>query len=251
MNEFHLKLSIFSKGFENYDSVLYTYLNAKKALGEILSTCEVMDAASVDSSVRHFDLESPIAHYPFYMFIETYGSRGDHDAEKLNEFLATSKTKGLVKDGVVTHAPERVKTIWNIRKQIAPSLRKDAAHCFKYEIGIPLASFYEVVDAVKVRVGDRARIVCGFGHVGDSTLLLNVSCDQEQKEDVEKLIVPFLYEYVAKLGGSISAEHGVGFLKADDLHYSKSPEAIELMRKIKGLMDPNQILNPYKVLPPS
>jgi D-2-hydroxyglutarate dehydrogenase len=229
--------------------VLYTFLAAKKALNEILSTCEVMDAASVNSSIHHFNLQSPIAQHPFYMFIETFGSRGDHDEEKLNDFLESAMSKGLVKDGVVTNAPSKVKIIWNIRKQIAPSLRKEDAYCFKYEISLPLSHFYVIVDAIKVRVGDLAKVVCGFGHIGDSTLLLNVSCAQDQKEALLELIEPFLYEEIAKLNGSISAEHGIGFLKAKDLGYSKGAEALKLMHQVKQLMDPNAILNPYKVLP--
>jgi len=61
-------------------------------------------------------------------------------------------------------------------------------------------------------------------------------------------VEPFVYEYTSKLKGSISAEHGIGFLKKDYLHYSKDPVAIGYMRDMKKLLDPNGILNPYKVL---
>lgn len=62
-------------------------------------------------------------------------------------------------------------------------------------------------------------------------------------------VEPFVYEYTAKLKGSVSAEHGIGFRKPKYVHYSKSEAAISLMKDIKKIMDPNEILNPYKVLP--
>lgn len=68
--------------------------------------------------------------------------------------------------------------------------------------------------------------------------------------DVEARIEPFIFEYVSKLRGSVSSEHGIGFKKTKYLHYSKDPSAIELMRQLKKMMDPNGILNPYKVIYP-
>lgn len=85
-------------------------------------------------------------------------------------------------------------------------------------------------------------------HVGDGNLHLNVSL-KEYDAEILKKIEPFVYEYTSKLRGSVSAEHGIGFKKPNYMHYSKSETAIGLMKEIKKMMDPNGILNPYKVLP--
>lgn len=77
---------------------------------------------------------------------------------------------------------------------------------------------------------------------------LNVLCKSFNQE-IYKKVEPFVFEYTSKLNGSVSAEHGIGFHKPKYLHFSKTKEAIELMRQIKNLMDPDKILNPYKVLP--
>lgn len=69
------------------------------------------------------------------------------------------------------------------------------------------------------------------------------------REDILKQIEPALYEWTSKVNGSISAEHGLGFLKRNSIHYSKSAGAVTLMKQMKKLLDPNGILNPYKVLP--
>jgi D-2-hydroxyglutarate dehydrogenase len=98
--------------------------------------------------------------------------------------------------------------------------------------------------------GELTDFVCGFGHIGDFNLHLNISCPSFNQE-VYKAIEPFVYEYTSKVGGSISAEHGIGFHKSKYLKYSKSNDVILLMKQLKSLMDPNGILNPYKVLPDS
>lgn len=85
-------------------------------------------------------------------------------------------------------------------------------------------------------------------YVGDGNLHLNISL-KEYDSEIMKKIEPFVYEYTSKLRGSVSAEHGIGFKKPNYMHYSKSETAIGLMKEIKKMMDPNGILNPYKVLP--
>ncbi|XP_035891720.1 D-2-hydroxyglutarate dehydrogenase, mitochondrial [Anopheles stephensi] len=234
-------------GLNSYDDVKRTFLAAKRGLGEVLSSCEMIDAPSLDSCTRFFGLQSPIEKYPFYMLIETSGSDAGHDEEKLTRFLEQTMEQGLVVDGTVTNEPTKMKNIWKLRELIADSLLSDG-YCFKYDISLPLDQFYDIVLAVRERVGDLAINVTGYGHVGDSNLHLNVSCARFTPE-IYGLLEPFVYEYTSKLRGSVSAEHGIGFLKRKYLHYSKQSEPLRLMRQMKQLLDPNGILNPYKVLP--
>lgn len=181
------------------------------------------------------------------MLLETSGSRNDHDEEKLSAFLELAMERGNVIDGTVTNDRTKIKQIWQLRESIPTSLIREG-YVFKYDISLPLSHFYEIVPATKEQVGDLANSVCGYGHVGDSNLHLNISCDRFTDE-IYKRIEPFVFEYVSKLRGSISAEHGIGFLKPKYLKYSKGREALLLMKQMKQLMDPNGILNPYKVLP--
>lgn len=98
-------------------------------------------------------------------------------------------------------------------------------------------------------LGHSAKVV-GYGHLGDGNLHLNISASQYD-DTLLAQIEPFVYEWTSKHRGSISAEHGLGLMKANKIHYSKSPETVHLMASIKKLLDPNRILNPYKVLPHS
>lgn len=190
-----------------------------------------------------------------------------HDEEKLTNFLESSMENGLVLDGTVTNEPTKMRVsptatylmrhvrkhqfyfqnIWKLRELIADSLINDG-YCFKYDISLPLDNFYDIVLAVRDRVGPLATKVTGYGHIGDSNLHLNVSCSKFTPE-IYKLLEPFVYEYTSNVRGSVSAEHGIGFLKTKYLKYSKRPESLMLMQQMKQLMDPNGILNPYKVLP--
>ncbi|CAO1421788.1 unnamed protein product [Diamesa hyperborea] len=235
-------------GLESYDKVMNTFLLAKNELGEILSSCEMIDSLSLDCSTKVYNLQSPIEKFPFYMLIETSGSNQGHDEEKLNAFLEKAMETSLVVDGVSTNEPGKMQNIWQLRERVADSLINIDGYCFKYDLSLPLSHFYEIVPATRERVGDLATIVCGYGHIGDSNLHLNVAC-KEFNQEIYQAVEPFVFEYTSKLNGSVSAEHGIGFHKAKYLKYSKKPEAIGFMKDIKQLMDPNGILNPYKVLP--
>lgn len=136
--------------------------------------------------------------------------------------------------------------IWLFRETIALGMLDDG-YCFKYDISLPLEKFYEIVPVTAKRVGKLATRVTGYGHLGDQNIHLNISCP-EFTQEIYGLLEPFVYEYTSSLRGSVSAEHGIGFLKKKYTKYSKSPEALALMKEMKVVMDPNGILNPYKVI---
>lgn len=220
----------------------------------------------INLSFSRVFLSSPIGQFPFYLLIETSGSNEEHDEEKQNNFLEKVLKSGMVEGGTVTNEPAKIKvfarytsnciksknklipqTIWELRERVSTAILSDG-YVFKYDISLPLSHFYDIVPATKKRLGSLAKRVCGYGHLGDSNLHLNVSCN-EFSPKLYGRIEPWVYEYTSQLRGSVSAEHGIGFLKTKYLHLSKSDNAISTMRDLKTLMDPNGILNPYKVLP--
>uniref|UniRef100_K1QDC6 D-2-hydroxyglutarate dehydrogenase, mitochondrial n=1 Tax=Magallana gigas TaxID=29159 RepID=K1QDC6_MAGGI len=137
--------------------------------------------------------------------------------------------------------------IWSMRERIAEGLMHDG-YCYKYDVSLPLQSFYGLVEAMRERMGTMVTRVIGYGHVGDGNLHLNLTSPEYSTEVMDK-IEPFLYDWVANHKGSISAEHGLGFKKKNFIYHSKSKSAVRLMKDIKHTFDPNMILNPYKVLP--
>lgn len=127
---------------------------------------------------------------------------------------------------------------------------------------MPASHYYQIVEEVRQLVNESPEFSTaekelilpnGHGHVGDGNLHLNVVLpgyeDKSLQERTKAVIEPFVMDYVRKVNGSVSAEHGIGQQKPDFLHYSKSRAMIQTMAAVKAALDPNNILNPYKMLP--
>lgn len=94
---------------ESFENVLETFKRAKYDLGEILSSCELIDALSLDVVTSNSNRKPPIENYPFYMLLETQGSNNAHDEEKMTKFLTDVMEDGIVKNGIVTNEPSKMK----------------------------------------------------------------------------------------------------------------------------------------------
>ncbi|XP_064212864.1 D-2-hydroxyglutarate dehydrogenase, mitochondrial isoform X1 [Tribolium castaneum] len=234
-------------GVDSFDKILTTFKRAKRELGEILSSFEMIDEQSINAVIDHLKVKSPISQHPFYILVETQGSNDGHDQEKITKFLENLMGDGVAQDGTVTNEPSKMKVIWDLRERIAEAFLHDG-YVFKYDITLPLEKFYSVVEVMREKLGSEVVRCCGYGHIGDGNIHFSV-CAKEFSQSLLKKIEPFVYEYTSQLKGSISAEHGIGFRKPKYIHYSKSESAIQLMKDLKKLMDPKGILNPYKVLP--
>ncbi|KAG0358270.1 hypothetical protein BG005_002552 [Podila minutissima] len=245
-------------GLNTFDQVQSAFKRSKEELSEILSAFEFWDRASIDLVKEHLaaGANNPLqSAHDFYVLIETSGSNKDHDDEKLGNYLEGLMGDDIVQDGVVAQDTTQVRNLWAIREGIPEACSKSGA-VYKYDISMPVPVLYQMVEDMRDRLekagavgdGKLVKSVIGYGHVGDGNLHLNVAAHGYTKE-VTDLIEPFVYEWTAKHAGSISAEHGLGLMKASHLHYSKSPSMIGLMKRFKQLIDPNGIMNPYKYLP--
>nr|XP_023396079.1 D-2-hydroxyglutarate dehydrogenase, mitochondrial [Loxodonta africana] len=184
---------------------------------------------------------------PFYVLVETSGSSGEHDGEKLDGFLEHAMGSGMVTDGTVATDQRKMKTLWALRERITEALSRDG-YVYKYDISLPVERLYDLVTDLRARLGASAKTVVGYGHLGDGNLHLNVTGEAFSPQLLGAL-EPYVYEWTAAQRGSVSAEHGLGFRKRDVISYSKPPAAVQLMSGLKALMDPKGILNPYKTLP--
>lgn len=244
-------------GLESYEKAQQAFRAAKGQLSEILSAFELMDGRSqelvkdVTKNKRPLDGE-----YPFYCLIETSGSNTDHDNAKLEAFLESVMEDETVSDGVVAQDETQTKALWAWREGISEASGHFGG-VYKYDVSIPLKEMYQLVEDTKARIeeagllGDTSEYpvvaVIGYGHMGDSNLHLNV-CVRRYDKKVESVLEPFVYEWIAKRQGSISAEHGLGLAKKNYIGYSRSDGMIRLMKHIKDLYDPNGIMNPYKYI---
>uniref|UniRef100_A0A668A8B6 D-2-hydroxyglutarate dehydrogenase, mitochondrial n=1 Tax=Myripristis murdjan TaxID=586833 RepID=A0A668A8B6_9TELE len=234
-------------GCETFEQLLQTFKLCRGMLGEILSAFEFLDSECMRLLNTHLKLPNPITDCPFYVVIETAGSNPTHDEEKLHNFLEEAMTSSLVTDGTVATEDTKIKALWSMRERVTESLTHDG-FTYKYDISLPVERIYQLVTDMREHLGDRAKSVVGYGHVGDGNLHLNITSPAKDPA-LLAAIEPFVYEWTAGCQGSISAEHGLGLKKRNYIYYSKPSQAVALMGNIKAMLDPKGILNPYKTLP--
>ncbi|KAF2858577.1 hypothetical protein K470DRAFT_220950 [Piedraia hortae CBS 480.64] len=242
-------------GLESYEKVQEAYKEAKGQLSEILSAFELMDGASQWLYRRAAGKEPLLGgDYPFYCLVETSGSNSEHDTEKLDKFLEYVMGKEIVCDGIVAQDESQSQAIWGYREGVSEASQHWGG-VYKYDLSIPLAKLYDIVAETRQRFNDNGLMgkgkpvvdVIGYGHMGDSNLHLNV-CTRGYSKNVEEVLEPWVYEWVSKHNGSISAEHGLGLAKKPYIRYSRSETMMKLMKQLKDLYDPNGIMNPYKYI---
>lgn len=238
---------------------------AKRRLGEILSAFEFLDRASLEMTLRHLPGARdplPASGAPFFVVVETSGSEPTHDAAKMEAFLEAAMAAGAVEDGVIAQDGAQAAAMWRLREGITEALRHRGA-IYKYDVSMPTPLMYKLVEDMRARLGAAFPgggapgappgappiAVVGYGHLGDGNLHLNISVPSYD-EEIRRKIEPWVYEWTAAVRGSVSAEHGLGAMKAGAIGYSKTPAAVATMRAIKAALDPRGIMNPYKVLPP-
>jgi (R)-2-hydroxyglutarate---pyruvate transhydrogenase len=239
-------------GLESFEKVQTAFREAKSQLSEILSAFELMDSHSQDFVATVTKNKRPLeGEHPFYCLIETSGSNSEHDNEKLERFLEFVMEKEIVSDGVVAQDETQVRSLWGWREGV-PECSGHWGGVYKYDVSIPLKEMYGLVDETRDTMekagfmGDEDSYpvvgVAGYGHMGDANIHLNVAVRRYDKA-VEKELEPFVYEWIQKRNGSISAEHGLGLAKKNYIGYSRSETMIALMKQIKNLYDPVSLLN--------
>jgi FAD/FMN-containing dehydrogenase len=219
-----------------------------------LTSFELLSEMAVDFSVRHGnDVRDPLPEkHPWYVLMEL-SSPGDDARTPLETILARAMEEEIVDDAVIAANLSQRNGFWKLREEMSWA-QKPEGGSIKHDISVPIAAvpaFIEEANAAVVKLIPGCRPV-PFGHLGDGNLHYNVSqpigansADYLARWHEMNAVV---FEIVLRMGGSISAEHGIGVLKRDELPEVKDKTAIALMRSIKAMLDPHGILNPGKVL---
>jgi FAD/FMN-containing dehydrogenase len=219
-----------------------------------LTSFELLSDLAVDFSVRHgIDIRDPLAgRHSWYVLMELSSPRDDARAA-LESILAQGLEKGIVEDAVIAANLSQRSAFWKLRDEMSAA-QKPEGGSIKHDISVPVVAvpdFIEQANAAVVKLIPGARPV-PFGHLGDGNIHYNVS--QPVGSDAADFLARWhdvnvvVFEIVLRMGGSISAEHGIGVLKRDELPHVKDKVALELMREIKAMLDPLGIMNPGKVL---
>ncbi len=205
---------------------------------------------------KHFPaLRSPFtSRHPQYVLLELSDAESEQHAEAMLEALATAAfERGLVKDAVVANSLSQSASLWALRERISEAQATEGKN-IKHDIALPIsriADFIAATDAALQANFPGCRMVT-FGHLGDGNLHYNVSAPAGQDADAflrsQPAVNLLVHDSVHRHGGSISAEHGLGALKRDEIRRYKSGTEMDMMMAIKRALDPLNLMNPGKVL---
>jgi FAD/FMN-containing dehydrogenase len=235
------------------DALKLLEISQNEAAGS-LTSFELLSHLAVDFSVRHgIDIRDPLSDtHPWYVLMELSSMRDDA-RPALESILAQGLEDGIVDDAVIAANLSQRKAFWKLRDEMSAA-QKPEGGSIKHDISVPVATVPEFIaeaNAAVVKLMPGSRPV-PFGHLGDGNIHYNIS--QRPGDNTADFLSRWhevnavVFEIVMRMGGSISAEHGIGVLKRDELPEVKDKVAIELMRGIKAMLDPFGIMNPGKVL---
>jgi len=243
-------------GLKSPADALALFEIARRQAGRSLTAFELVPRIGIEVVVRHVPgSRDPLASpHDWYVLFEVSSLRSEADAEATVETIfGEGFASNLVEDGVQARSLEQAKAFWGLRHALS-EVQKREGGSIKHDVAVPLAAVPELIARASEAV---TALIPGcrpfpFGHIGDGNIHYNVSQPPEMDkaaflarwDDVNAVV----HRIVGELGGTISAEHGIGQLKRGLLKTVKSPVELDLMRRLKAAFDPNGILNPGKVL---
>lgn len=241
---------------ESPAAALKLFRIAEAEAGSSLTAFEFWAHRAQEFAVRYMpNTRDPfIDAHPWYVLIElSHGGAGARAVGMLESLLTIGHAQGLVRDAALARALQQAQDFWRLRDAFSEA-QKGAGGSIKHDISVPIARIPEfLARAAEVveKIAPGARPV-PFGHFGDGNLHYNVSqpegADKAQYLALWEPMSDAIFELVSELGGSISAEHGIGQMKRDALRLHKTPVELDMMRTIKQALDPKGILNPGKLL---
>jgi FAD/FMN-containing dehydrogenase len=230
---------------------------AQRQLGAGLTGFEAMSRFALSLVDKHCpQLHVPLwRDHPWCVLLENSDSEGEaHARKRFEALLELAHELGCVSDAVVAGSLSQAQNLWHCRESISQAQSREGLN-IKHDISLPVSAippFCEETGALLAAAIPGVRLV-NFGHLGDGNLHYNVQAPEGIDPAVflreeEARINAIVFDSVLRFGGSISAEHGIGSLKAATLPRYKHPVALALMRRIKAALDPQNIMNPGRVL---
>ena len=229
---------------------------AQETAGRSVTAFEFIPRICIEFVLRHIPgTREPFPKaYPWYVLIEISGAKPDGQAAReMEDVLGQAAERGLLLDAVLASSLTQAKELWRLRESVSEAQKPEGGN-IKHDVSVPIAriaEFIERADRIVESICPGARPL-PLGHFGDGNVHYNIAqpigMEKERFLELWDKISSEVHALVAEMGGSISAEHGIGRMKRRDLERYKSPVELDLMRRIKAAFDPNGILNPGKVL---
>lgn len=243
-------------GVSDPTAALALYHVARNAAGSALTAFELIPRIGLETVLKHIPgTRDPLAgEHAWYVLLQIHSGRSQADADEMIETIfGEAFDKGMVEDGTRAESIEQAEAIWRLRHSLS-EVQKFEGGSIKHDVAVPIAAvpeFLERASAAVVAVVPGGRPFA-FGHLGDGNIHFNltqpVGMDKQAFLDRWEAVNAAVFAIIAELGGTISAEHGIGQLKREALKTVKSPVEMALMHKVKEMLDPKGTMNPGKVL---
>ncbi len=229
---------------------------ARENSADAVTACEYMPRIGLDFALRHTEpTRDPLSKtHDHYLILEFSASRADSGmAERLEATLSQAFDKALIADATIAASDNQRQQIWLLREALVHGQAKEG-YSIKNDVAVPLShipDFLRRADLAVTKACPGIRPV-GFGHLGDGNIHYNLSQPIDADADAFRArweeLTTLVNDIVIDLGGTFSAEHGIGLIKRQALQQYKSQVEIDLMRRIKQSLDPQDIMNPGKLL---
>lgn len=218
---------------------------AQDALGDQISAFELISGVSMDLVAKHSGLELPLERSSWYVLLEVGSNFGDLQ-DAVEAMLADALEAGEAVDGTIASSEAQAQQLWALRENITEAELREGRG-IKHDISVPIALIPDFINDATAAIADASpdSVVNVFGHAGDGNLHFNVLAAPDLTDAAANRAV---HDVVAHYNGSISAEHGIGCYRMDELVRYKSQEERNMMALIKRALDPNGTFNPGKVI---
>jgi len=242
-------------GLSRVEDVMALFARARAATADQLTAFELIPRAGLDLALANIPgTVDPLAEpHPWYVLLEMASSETESGLRALlDRLLETALEENLVADGVIAESGQQAKQLWHIREAIVEAQLYSGS--IKHDVSVPVSRVADFIIRASDSVTDRLPGIrpIAFGHVGDGNIHFNLT--QPEGADTAAYLARWqefndiVHGVVRELRGSISAEHGVGRLKRDEITHYKPSVEIELMCRIKRALDPDNIMNPGKLV---
>jgi D-lactate dehydrogenase (cytochrome) len=243
-------------GITRVEDAMEILSRARSVAGDVLDCCEIMPRLGLEFTLRHTpDTADPLSEpHPWYLLLElASGEAGRPLSETLESLLAEAYDEGLLGDAAIAASEAQAQGFWRLREGLSDA-QKPEGGSIKHDISVPVSEIPRFMERATTAVEAMIPGVrpVPFGHLGDGNLHFNLSQPEGAEQDAFlarwEEVNRAVHEIVAEMGGSISAEHGIGRMKVEENKHFKSAVEIALMARIKAALDPHNIMNPGKVL---
>jgi len=230
----------------------------RAASGDCVTSFELIPRIGVELTTRHIPgVVDPLsAPSQWYVLCELSSSRANEPLDAtLQAALELALANGWISDAAVAQADRERDAFWRLRESIPEAQRKDG-YSLKHDISVPVSQVPRFIEVAGGWVAQHIPqgVLISYGHLGDGNLHFNINqragTQIAQLQAVEQKVKRAIHDFVKEFGGSFSAEHGIGQLKVFELERYANPVELDLMKRIKRALDPNNIMNPGKVLRP-